>query len=74
MIYVTHRVSGPIYHLHKVIRAIHDGKIDERVYLRQKDEFHDVARSFNAMMDKFAQSEGAAGPAKSEAAKQEPAK
>lgn len=56
-VYITHRVSGPVYHLHKVMLAIHDGKIDERVYLRQKDEFHDVARSFNALMDKFVKSE-----------------
>lgn len=52
-IYITHRVSGPIYHLGKVIQSIQAGKLDERLQLRAKDEFHDLARAFNQLMDQL---------------------
>jgi HAMP domain-containing protein len=50
-LYITHRVSGPTYHLHRVIEEIRAGKSDQRVQLRRSDELQELARSFNALMD-----------------------
>jgi HAMP domain-containing protein len=52
-LYITHRVSGPAYHLHRVIEDIRAGRLDARVQLRKRDEFHELAHSFNALMDEL---------------------
>lgn len=52
-LYITHRVAGPIYHLQKVIDQIRDGQSDQRLTLRAKDEFHELARSFNKLVDEL---------------------
>jgi HAMP domain-containing protein len=54
-LYITQRVAGPAYHLQRVIEDIRAGKIGERVKLRKRDEFHELARSFNALMDEIQQ-------------------
>jgi len=51
--YVTHRAAGPIYHLRKTIEKIRAGKLDERLHLRHKDDFHDLARDFNELLDEL---------------------
>ena len=48
---MSHRAAGPLYHMKRVFEAIRDGKHDARVRLRPKDDFLDVAASFNEMMD-----------------------
>lgn len=50
-LYITQRVSGPVYHLQKVIDAIKSGHAEQRLHLRAKDEFHELAKSFNELMD-----------------------
>jgi HAMP domain-containing protein len=50
-LFVTHRAAGSVYHMKRVIDEIKSGNTRERVHLREKDEFQDLARSFNAMMD-----------------------
>ena len=52
-LYITQRVAGPIYHLQKVIESVKTGHLDDRLHLRSKDEFQDLARSFNEMMDQL---------------------
>jgi nitrogen fixation/metabolism regulation signal transduction histidine kinase len=52
-LFVTHRAAGSVYHIRRVIEAIRSGNISERVHLRQKDEFQDLAQSFNQMMDEL---------------------
>jgi HAMP domain-containing protein len=52
-LYITQRVAGPAYHLQRVIEEIRAGKMGERVKLRKRDEFHELARSFNALMDEL---------------------
>lgn len=52
-LYITHRVSGPIYHLQKVIDQIRTGHPEQRLQLRAKDEFHELARSFNQLVDEL---------------------
>lgn len=48
---VTHRAAGSVYHMKRVIDEIRSGNVGARVRLREKDEFQDLARSFNEMMD-----------------------
>lgn len=52
-LFVTHRAAGSVYRIKKVIDEIKSGNIDQRVRLREKDEFQDLAKSFNEMMDQI---------------------
>jgi len=47
----SHRSAGPIYHFKRVFDQISNGDRDLRVHLRPKDDFREVADSFNQMMD-----------------------
>jgi len=48
---MTHRAAGSIFHIKRVIGEIHAGNTAARVQLRKNDEFQDLARAFNEMMD-----------------------
>lgn len=50
---VTHRAAGAVYHMKRVMEEIRAGNTRQRVRLRPKDEFQDVAQSFNRMMDEL---------------------
>ena len=52
-LFVTHRIAGPIFRLKKGIRDIADGHLNEKIILRRKDEFHDVAEELNALAARF---------------------
>ena len=52
-LFVTHRIAGPIFRLKKGIRDIADGRLNEKIILRKKDEFHDVAEELNALAARF---------------------
>ena len=52
-LFVTHRIAGPIFRLKKGIRDIADGHLNEKIHLRSKDEFHDVAEELNALAARF---------------------
>jgi methyl-accepting chemotaxis protein len=52
-LFMTHRAAGSVYHMKRVIEAIRSGNTKERIHLREKDEFQDVAKSFNQMMDEL---------------------
>lgn len=49
----THRAAGAIFHIKRVIGEIRSGNLAARVRLRQKDEFQDLARAFNEMLDEL---------------------
>jgi len=49
---MSHRTAGPLYHFKRVFDSIREGNNDARINLRPKDDFLDVAKSFNDMMDK----------------------
>jgi len=46
-------ISGPIRSLSEGIRAIADKNYTKRIYLKQKDEFGDLANAFNIMAGKL---------------------
>ena len=48
---MSHRTAGPLYHFKRVFNEIKSGNTNARVRLRPKDDFKDVAESFNEMMD-----------------------
>jgi HAMP domain-containing protein len=48
---LSHRTAGPLYHFKRVFDEIRAGRTRQRIHLRPGDEFHDVAKSFNQMMD-----------------------
>ncbi len=50
---MSHRTAGPMFHFKKVFAAIAGGDLSARVKLRPKDDFQDVADSFNEMIDKL---------------------
>ncbi len=50
-IVLSHRTAGPLYHFKRVFDEVKKGKHQQRVKLRPGDEFQDVAKSFNDMME-----------------------
>jgi len=48
---LSHRTAGPLYHFKRVFEDIRRGDHASRIHLRPKDDFHEVANSFNSMMD-----------------------
>jgi len=55
LLVITHRAAGAAYHIHRVIKEIQNGKLTSRVHLREKDEYQELAESFNALMDQMQQ-------------------
>ena len=49
----SHRTAGPLYHFQRIFNEIKAGKTSARVHLRPNDDFQDVARNFNEMMDQI---------------------
>lgn len=50
-IFFSHRTAGPLYHFKRVFNQIRSGDVKARIRLRPKDDFQDVAESFNTMID-----------------------
>jgi signal transduction histidine kinase len=55
LLVITHRAAGAAYHIHRVIKEIQIGKLSSRIHLREKDEYQELAESFNALMDQMQQ-------------------
>ena len=55
LVVITHRAAGAAYHIHRVIKEVQNGKLTARVHLREKDEYQELAESFNALMDQMLQ-------------------
>jgi len=50
LLYISHRIFGPLYRLEKDITEIGKGDLTVEVHLRQKDEFKDLSEMVNAMV------------------------
>lgn len=50
---LSHRSAGPIYHFKRVFDLIGPNARGHRIHLRKRDEFREVADSFNKMMDRL---------------------
>ncbi len=53
VLFLTHRVTGPVYHIKRVIADLRSGDTRARVHLRKNDEFQDLAKSFNELIDEL---------------------
>lgn len=60
-LFATHRAAGSVYRVQKVIEDIKAGDLNARVHLRGKDEFQDLARAFNEMMDRLGERDSVSG-------------
>jgi signal transduction histidine kinase len=47
---LSHRIAGPIYQIKKYIWGIVDGKYEDELKLRRKDELWDLADSLNCLV------------------------
>jgi methyl-accepting chemotaxis protein len=52
-LFVTHRIAGPIFRIKRGIRDLADGRLNETIHLRKKDEFQDIAEELNALAARF---------------------
>ncbi len=50
----SHRVAGPVYRFMKTMKAVSSVKAPLRVTLRERDQLKEMAREFNAMMERLA--------------------
>jgi methyl-accepting chemotaxis protein len=48
---LSHRTAGALYRFRRVFEEIRAGRHDSRIRLRPMDDFHEVANSFNSMME-----------------------
>lgn len=51
LIFVTHRVAGPIYKLQKYLRGIREGTENDKLYFRKGDYFPEVAEDVNLTIE-----------------------
>ena len=49
----SHKLAGPIYRVEKSIMALIHGQSDFKIKLRKKDEFKNLADTFNRLIDYF---------------------
>lgn len=49
-IFYSHRIAGPLHHLNSRMRQIAGGSAPTPVQFRRKDQFQELAESFNAML------------------------
>lgn len=49
----SHRIAGPLYHLDRKMRRIADGEEPSPLNFRRRDQFAELAASFNAMIGKL---------------------
>jgi methyl-accepting chemotaxis protein len=49
----SHRIAGPLHHLTNRMKEIADGAEPSAVSFRRKDQFQELAESFNAMLAKL---------------------
>ncbi len=53
MMFVSHRVAGPLFRLERTIREMGEGKIPLKVNLREKDEFKQLAEVVNSVIGRM---------------------
>ncbi|MEA3489106.1 MAG: methyl-accepting chemotaxis protein [Candidatus Omnitrophota bacterium] len=50
---LSNRIAGPIYRIQRFLRRVSSGNYENRLYLREKDELHDLAEALNHLMSKL---------------------
>jgi len=52
----THRIAGPLFRFEKALDNMNDGRLDDHIYLRTKDEGKELADKINSFNDKLSAS------------------
>jgi signal transduction histidine kinase len=52
-VFLTHRIAGPIFKIRKTLRLIGEGETSERIHLRKRDEYKDLADEMNSLIDQL---------------------
>jgi len=55
VMFVMHRIAGPLYRVRRQMREIAEGKIPVSVKFRSRDEFQDLSRALDAAVNKMAE-------------------
>lgn len=50
LIFMSHRIAGPLYHFQKVLNETGKGDLTHRFTLRQTDQFHELADRINELI------------------------
>jgi nitrogen fixation/metabolism regulation signal transduction histidine kinase len=50
-IFISHRIAGPLYKLQNAFETARTGNLDQTLFFRKKDHFHEIAQSFNEMLE-----------------------
>ena len=50
-IFITHKIVGPVFVFTRLARDVTSGDFNRRIYLRKRDDFHNVADDLNSMVD-----------------------
>lgn len=51
VIFISHRIAGPLHRLKQYMQSVGKGDFSVRLRFRTYDEIHDVADSFNEMVE-----------------------
>lgn len=53
IIFISHRTAGPLHSLKRAMEQVGEGDLSARITFRKNDEIHDIAESFNSMVEKL---------------------
>lgn len=56
LVYYSHRLAGPVYHLKKHLEEMIKGNYNEKLHFRKNDEFKHLADTINKLQDKLKES------------------
>lgn len=51
MLFISHKIAGPLFRFEKDIERVSKGDLTVHINLREKDQFKDMARALNQMID-----------------------
>ena len=51
VIFISHRIAGPLYRLKMYMEKVENGDYSVKLKFRKNDSIHDVAESFNRMVE-----------------------
>ena len=51
-IFITHRIAGPIFRIKNVLRKFNEGQFHGSLFLRKGDQFKDLAKELNDLIQK----------------------
>ncbi len=53
LIFYTHRVAGPAYHLCRIMKKVSEGDLSQRVFFRKKDQLKELSAAANEMIEEL---------------------